>query len=49
MWLLYYIISFVSEPSMFFSVSHDLVTMTVTCNHHTLTLDSNKKKEKKRI
>ena len=47
MLLLYYITSIVPEPSMFFFILCDLVTMTVICDYHTLTLGCNKKKKRK--
>ena len=46
MLLLYCVILFVSESSTFFSMSCDSITVTVICNYHILTLDSNLKKEK---
>lgn len=36
---------FVAECSTSFPMSHDPVTVTVTCDHHVLTLDSNKKRK----
>ena len=38
-------ISFVLGSSMSFIISCDPVTVTVTCDHHVLTLDSNKKRK----